>query len=368
MIPVVDLKAQYQSIKEEIDSAIQRVLSRGWFVLGEEGESFEREFASFVGTSHAIGVNTGTDALSIALRALDTGQGDEVITTPLTATYTALAISMVGAMPVFADIDEESYNIDPKKIEEKITQKTKALIPVHLYGQPADLGPLLELAREYNLKVVEDVAQAHGALYKGQRAGSFGDVGCFSFYPSKNLGACGDAGMITTNDAILAEKARTLRNGGQTDRYNHQILGVNSRLDELQAAILGVKLKYLDKWNERRRELAALYDGSLVNLDITLPKQKGNRKHVYHLYVIRTPKRDKLKAFLEENGIGTQIHYPIPVHRQKAYEFLKLPSGSFPQAEKAAEEVLSLPMYPELTDEQVKFVVETFKRFYERES
>lgn len=365
MIPIVDLKEQYQSIKEDIDSAIQRVLDRGWFVLGEEVERFEKEFAAFIGSTHAVGVNTGTDALFIALRALNIGPGDEVITTPLTATYTALAISMSGAKVTLADIDEQTYNIDPQKIKEEITPKTKAIIPVHLYGQPADMEPILALVKEYNLKVIEDAAQAHGALYKGQKVGSIGDIGCFSFYPSKNLGAYGDAGMITTNDAGTAAKVRMIRNGGQSDRYKHQLLGVNSRLDELQAAILGVKLRHLETWNEKRRKLAALYDEGLSGLEISLPKQKENCKHVYHLYVIQTSQRDKLKEFLSENGVGTQIHYPRPVHLQKAYEFLNLAPGWFPRAERAAEEVLSLPMYPELKEEQVKFVAATIRRFYE---
>ena len=365
MIPISDLKEQYQNIKEEIDSVIERVMERGWFILGEEVERFEREFASFLGSTHAVGVNTGTDALFIALRSLAVGPGDEVITTPLTATYTALAISMTGATVVLADIDEETYNIDPQKIEDKINKKTRVLMPVHLYGNPADMEPILALAEKHNLKVVEDAAQAHGALYKGQEVGSLGDIGCFSFYPSKNLGAYGDAGMITTNDANVAEKARLIRNGGQTDRYHHQILGVNSRMDELQAAILSVKLKHLREWNEKRRDIAHLYNERLEGLNITLPMEREDVKHVYYLYILRTNQRDNLKEFLAENDIGTQIHYPVPVHLQKAYEFLNVSSGSLPCAGKAAREVLSLPMYPELKEKQVNFVSETIRKFYE---
>ena len=360
-IPYLDLKEQSLSIKKEIEEAINRVIfNNSNFILGEELEKFEKEFAGYCNISYARGVGNGTAALYLSLLAIDIKPGDEVITVPNTAVPTVSAISSTHAVPVFVDIDPETYTIDPNKIEEKITQKTKAIIPVHLYGHPADMDPILEVAKKYNIEVIEDCAQAHGTLYKGKKVGSFGDLGCFSFYPSKNLGAFGDAGMITTNNPGLAEKVRLLRNYGCNDqeKYMHEIKGFNSRLDEIQAAILRVKLKHLDTWNEKRRKLAKFYNENLKN--VITPIEKSYAKHVYHLYVIRTKKRDELQKYLKENGIGTLIHYPIPIHKQKAYSEIK---DNFPISEKYANEILSLPMYPELKEEQVLEVSKKINSF-----
>ena len=357
MIPFGDLKLQYQSIKIELDKAIQSVLDEGWFILGKNGSAFESEFAAYCGTSFALGVANGTDALQLALMALGVGPGDEVITTPLSATFTALAISATGATPRFVDIDAQTYNLDPQGVEEAIGPRTKAIIPVHLYGQPADMDPILATARKHGLPVVEDAAQAHGALYKGRKVGSQGDVGCFSFYPSKNLGAFGDGGAVVTNNPELADKIRMLRNGGQRERYDHQLLGINSRLDELQAAMLRVKLTYLERWNERRRHIAALYTALLGDSEVDPPvPELPNCRHVYHLYVVRHPDRDGLQKHLAERGVGTAVHYPTPIHRQGAYRFLNLGPGSYPNAERSAQQILSLPIYPELTDTKVRQV------------
>ncbi len=356
MIPFGDLRLQYGAIKTELDQAIQSVLDGGWFVLGKNVSAFESEFAEYCGVPFAIGVANGTDALQLALMACQVGPGDEVITSPLSATFTALAISAVGAVPRFADIDPQTYNIDPGKLEEAIGPRTKALMPVHLYGQPADLDPILSIAHKHSLSVIEDAAQAHGALYKGRRAGALGDVGCFSFYPSKNLGAFGDGGMVVTSKAELAERLRMLRNGGQKTRYDHQLLGLNSRLDELQAAILRVKLRYLEAWNSRRRSLAALYADLLGDAEVEPPAEMPGVQHVYHLYVVRSEQREALQGHLADRGVQTAVHYPIPIHLQAAYGWLSLGVGSFPVAERCAREVLSLPIYPELTDAHVRQV------------
>ena len=353
MIPFGDLKLQYQAIKIELDRAMQSVLDSGWFILGKNVNAFEAEFASYCGTAFAVGVGNGTDALQLALMACGIGAGDEVITTPLSATFTALAISATGALPRFVDIDPHTYNLDPTRLEEAIGPRTKAILPVHLYGQPAAMDSILSIARERGLWVIEDAAQAHGAQYKGVKAGALADIGCFSFYPSKNLGAFGDGGMVVTNDPDIAEKVRTLRNGGQKARYDHQVLGRNSRLDELQAAILRVKLAHLDRWNDRRRHIAALYT-ALLSDTVEPPIEVPQVKHVYHLYVVRCSDRSALQAYLTERGVGTAVHYPIPIHLQKAYRQLNLGPGSFPAAEQAAEQVLSLPIYPELTDTKVR--------------
>ncbi len=355
MIPFGDLRLQYQAIKIELDRAIQSVLDEGWYILGVSVSAFESEFAAYCGTEFAAGVGNGTDALQLALMACGIGPGDEVVTTPLSATFTALAISATGAVPTFVDIDPDTYNMDPQKLEGAIGPRTKAIMPVHLYGQPADMDPILSIARERNLLVIEDAAQAHGAVYKGRRAGSLGDVGCFSFYPSKNLGAFGDGGMVVTDNPAIAEKVRMLRNGGQKGRYDHQLLGLNSRLDELQAAILRVKLTYLEKWNERRRHIAALYTALLAD-KVEPPIEMPHVRHIYHLYVIRSKDRDALQKHLAERGVGTAVHYPTPIHLQGAYRGLDLGSGSFPVAERSAEQVLSLPIYPELTDAKVRQV------------
>ena len=356
MIPFGDLRLHYNSIKIELDQAIEGVLSSGWFILGENVSAFESEFATFCGTESALGVGNGTDALQLALMACGVERGDEVITTPLSATFTALAICAVGAIPRLVDIDPETYNIDPKKIEAAIGPRTRAILPVHLYGQPADLDPILAIARQQGLIVVEDAAQAHGAQYKGRGVGSIGDVGCFSFYPSKNLGAFGDGGMVVTDDAEIAEKVRMLRDGGQKTRYDHQLAGINSRLDELQAAILRVKLRYLDKWNKRRQHIAALYTALLGESDVDPPFEMPNVEHVYHLYVISCQDRDGLQKHLEQRGVQTKVHYPTPIHLQGAFGWLRQGPGSFPTAERCAARIVSLPIYPELTDAKVRQV------------
>jgi dTDP-4-amino-4,6-dideoxygalactose transaminase len=366
-IPLSDTKTQYHNLKNELDAAIAGVLERSWFILGQEVESFEQEFAAFLGSKYCVGVANGTDAISIALRACGVGPGDEVITAAHTAVFTVLAISQVGATPVFADIDSATGLLDPTQVEKYITPRTKVLLPVHLYGQAVDLNPFLQLARRYNLKVVEDSCQAHGALYKGQATGTFGVCGTFSFYPSKNLGAFGDGGAITTDDPELYQTIKMLRNGGQRDRYHHEVVGVNSRLDEMQAAILRVKLPHLTAWNTARRERAILYNKLLEDSGVELPVEREWAHHVYHLYVIRLQaqaERDALQAFLKENGVGTAIHYPIPAHLQKAYKFLNIAPGSLPQTEQTASRILSLPMYPELPFvdlERVATLVRTFK-------
>ena len=363
MIPFVDLKAQYDSIKDEIDDAIQNVLNTTSFIMGEELERFEEEFALFCNTKYAIAVANGSDALILALRACDINKGDEVITVPHTFIATAEAISNVGGKIVFIDINPNTCTINVSKIEEKISNKTKAIIPVHLYGQPADMDPIIRLAKEYNLKIIEDAAQAHGAEYKGKKVGSIGDVACFSFYPGKNLGAYGDAGMITTNNEEISKKLKLLRNHGRiTKKYEHQIEGYSSRLDNLQAAILRVKLKYLNKWNDLRRRNAKKYNELLSNIDgIIIPYEADYAKHVYHLYVIRTEDRDKLREELKSKGIATGIHYPIPLHLQEAYNYLGYKRGDFPVTEKASQEILSLPMYAELSDKQIEEIVELIK-------
>lgn len=367
MIPFGDLKLQYQALKVELDESIRSVLESGWFVLGKNVVAFENEFAAYCGAALAIGVGNGTDALQLALMACDIGPGDEVITVPNSATFTALAISAVGARPVFVDIDPDTYNMDPHKLEAALGPHTKAILPVHLYGQPADMDPILDLARKHNLFVIEDAAQAHGALYRGQRAGTLGDIGCFSFYPSKNLGAFGDGGLVTTNRPEIADRVRMLRHGGQKSRYDHQLLGINSRLDEMQAAILRVKLPYLDKWNDRRRHIAALYTALLGDSEVEPPMAMPHAKHIYHLYVIRCKERNALQQYLAEHGVGTAIHYPTPIHLQGAYRFLNLGRGAFPTAERYAEQVLSLPIYPELTDTKVREIANHIRNWHAKE-
>jgi len=378
-IPLVDLKSQYKEIKPEIQEAINRVLDSTAFILGEEVAKFEEEFAKYCGTRYAIGTSSGTSALHLALLSLGIGEGDEVITTPYTFTATVETIIHCGAKPVFVDINSRNYNIDPEKIKEfletdcnldhktgqlanRLTGKlVKAIIPIHLYGQPADLDPILKLARKYNLKVIEDACQAHGAKYKGKRVGSIGDVGCFSFYPGKNLGAYGDGGMVVTNNEEIANKIRCLRDHGRREKYEHQMIGYNYRLDALQAAILKVKLKYLDKWNEKRKKNASIYNELFKDLDVITPYREEYAKHVYHLYVIRIKGRDKVYKFLQEKGIACGIHYPLPLHLQKAYHYLGYKKGDFPIAEECAQEVVSLPIYPELKRDQIKYIVETLK-------
>ncbi|MCX8067101.1 MAG: DegT/DnrJ/EryC1/StrS family aminotransferase [Anaerolineae bacterium] len=368
MIPSFDLTRQYVSLKEEIDAAIARVLARGRFILGEEVTAFEQEFAAACGVAHAVGVASGTDALYLALRACGIGPGDEVITVSHTAVATVAAIELAGARPVLVDVDPRRYTMDPAKVEERITPRTRALLPVHLYGCPADMAPLLEIARRYGLFLIEDCAQAHGAYYRGRPVGSWGDIAAFSFYPTKNLGAFGDGGAVVTNDSTLARRVQLLREYGWARRYVSHIRGTNSRLDEIQAAVLRVKLRHLEAWNERRRQIAALYSEYLAEATrwgLVLPGEPENAHHVYHLYVVRHPQRDALQAFLRERGIGTLVHYPVPVHLQPAYADLGYREGSLPVSEALAREVLSLPMYPELTDEEVQRVAEAVREFFQ---
>ena len=355
-IPWVDLTIQHRNIRAEINSAIQGVLDRGDFILGQDVTKLEEEFAAYCGTKYAVGVDSGLSALELSLRAFGVGPGDEVIVPTHTFTATAAAISFTGAKPVFVDADPETWNIDVEKIENAITPRTKAILPVHLYGLPADMHMILGIAEKYKLVVVEDACQAHGANYKGHRVGSLGNAAGFSFYPTKNLGACGDAGMVTTNDAKAAETIRALRNCGQKTKNVHELAPFNHRLDNLQAAILRVKLHYLDQWIEARRNVAALYNKLLAGSNVQLPVEPPGYHHVYHLYVIRSKNRDALQAYLKERGVGTAIHYPNPVHLQPYFSNGMDRHGQFPIAEKICNEILSLPMFPELTQEQVETV------------
>ena len=405
----VDLKKQYSLIKPEIDKAIQGVLDRAHFILGEETEKFEQEMAKFCGVKYAIGVNSGTDAIFLALKTLGIGSGDEVITTPFTFIATAEVVANLGAKPVFADINPQTFNIDPSKIEKAITKKTKAIIPVHLFGQMADMDRIMAIAKKYKLFVVEDAAQAIGAMYKSEIrnpksetnskfqiqnskqewkiAGSIGDIGCFSFFPSKNLGAFGDGGMAVTNDEKLAEKLRLLRNHGSSpkEKYLNLILGINSRLDAIQAAILRVKLEYLKHWTQGRQKIAQIYNQELGKIKgITIPNIQypispeaeqvrygaGNiqypNSHIFHQYTIRVDRqvRNKLISYLKENGIPTMIYYPLPLHFQPAFRYLKYKKGALPETERVAQEVLSLPIYPELNKKEIIKICRIIKRFY----
>jgi len=364
-VPFLDLKAQYKTIKDEISTAINEVIENTAFAGGPFVAKFENEFAKFCGVQHAIGVGNGTDALWASLVALGIGAGDEVITTPNTFIATAEAISLSGATPVFVDIDEQTHNINPALIEAAITPKTKAIIPVHLFGQPADMDPIMAIAEKHGLKVVEDACQAHGAEYKGRKAGSIGAAGCFSFYPGKNLGAYGEGGGIVTDDEALAAKIRMFRDHGQAKKYYHDMIGWNARLDGIQGAVLDVKLKYLNDWNEARRRHARDYTAGLSSIkDVVVPQEAEYAKHVYHIYALRVQNRDKFMAYLNEKGIACGIHYPIPLHLQNAYAFMQKGPGSFPAAEKCAAEYVSLPMFAELTDEQVAYVIEQIKEYY----
>ena len=360
-IPLVDLKAQYQSIQPEIDEAIQRIIANTSFVLGKEVADFEAAFADFCGVEHAIGVSSGTGALFLALLGYDIGPGDEVITTPFTFFATGEAISQVGARPVFVDVDPVTYNIDPALIEAAITPHTKAIMPVHLYGQPADMDAINDIAQRHDLVVIEDAAQAHGSLYQGKRAGNLGDAACFSFYPSKNLGCYGDGGAVVTNDARLAERVRKLRNHGRVTKYEHDELGYGHRIDALQTAILGAKLPHLDDWNEGRRQRAAAYDRLLADTPLITPRHLPETTPVYHCYTVRTPNRDAVVKSLQTAGIGVGVHYPIPLHLQPAYRFLELEEGSYPVSEQMSAEVMSLPLYAELTEAQQDEVVVAVK-------
>ena len=364
MISVLDLRAQYQSIRGEINEAVLGVLESGHFVLGPNVKALEQEVAQRCGCAYGVGVASGTDALRLAMDAMEIGPGDEVITTPFTFIATANTISRAGAAPVFVDIDPQTFNLNPVLVERAITRRTRAILPVHLFGQLADMGALMELALRYDLPVVEDSAQAIGATFEGELACSFGIIGCLSFYPTKNLGAYGDGGMAVTSSAEMAGRLDVLRRHGGRVKYYHERLGYNSRLDELQAAILRVKLRHLDVWTEGRRRVAARYDELLAGLPITTPHQAPGMRHVYHQYTIRAPRRDQLQSFLNEQGIGTMIYYPLPLHLQGMYADLGLGAGSFPEAERAAGEVLALPIYPELTDDQIEQVANAIRHFY----
>ena len=352
-IPFVDLGAQYRSIKEDVDAAVMGVLGRGDFILGGDVAKFEEEFAAFCGTQFCIGVANGTDAIKLALEACGIGPGDEVITTAHTYIATALAISQCGAKPVLVDCEPNYFLIDVSKIEAAITPKTKAIVPVHLYGQTADMDPILDIAKRHNLLVIEDAAQSHGALYKGKPCGSLGDIAAFSYYPGKNLGAYGDGGGVTTNNADLADKVKLLRNYGQRVKYEHLVNGGNSRLDTVQAAVLRVKLRHLAQWNQSRGNAAAAYEKALAGSNLITPKIAPHSTHIFHLYVVRTKDRAGLMKALDAANIQHGIHYPIPVHRQVAMADLGYGVGSFPVAEEIAPEILSLPMFPELTQEQI---------------
>ena len=361
MIPLVDLRAQYLSIKSDIAAAIGRVLDTGQFVLGEEVEAFEQEFAAYQGASHGIALNTGTSALHLALIAAGVGPGDEVITVPFTFVATVAAIGYVGARAVYVDIDPATFTMDVNRLEGAITSRTKAIIPVHLYGQPADMDPILEIAKRHGVKVIEDACQAHGAAYKGRPVGALGDAGCFSFYPGKNLGAYGEGGMVVTNNAAMAKKIRMLRDWGQDRKYHHVLKGFNYRMEGMQGSILRVKLRHLEQWTEARRTHAADYRRLLQDGGVEIPIEAAYARHVYHVYAVRTQDRATLQRTLQSNGIGTGIHYPVPVHLQPAYEDSAYGPGDFPHSERAANEVLSLPMYPELSFTNVEMIVAAVK-------
>ncbi|MBM4144358.1 MAG: DegT/DnrJ/EryC1/StrS family aminotransferase [Lentisphaerae bacterium] len=368
-VPFVDLKAQYAGIRPEIDAAVRGVLERCDFILGGAVGEFEKAFAAFVGTKHCVSVANGTDALHLALRALGVGPGDEVLLPPNTFIATAVAVSEVGGIPVFVDVRPDTFNIDPSLIEGSVTERTKAIIPVHLFGQPALMAEIAPIAAEHGLAVVEDACQAHGASIGGRRCGSMGAAGCFSFYPGKNLGAYGDGGAVTTNDGSLDERLRLLRNYGQRVKNVHDVPGVNSRLDTIQAAILNVKLGHLADWSRARARNAALYEEALAGIAEVQPPpfdRSAEFGHVFHLYVVRAQRRDDLSAFLHERGVSCGLHYPTPIHLMPAYRHLGYKAGDFPVAERAAQEIISLPMFAELTEGQIRCVADAIREFYRR--
>jgi dTDP-4-amino-4,6-dideoxygalactose transaminase len=363
MIPLVDLTAQYHSIKEEIDAAVHATMESGHFILGPAVSQFEESIAAYLGVDHAVGLASGTDALILALRALNISAGDEVIIPAYTFFATAGTVMSVGATPVFVDIDPVTYEMDVAQIKEHITPRTKAIIPVHLYGHPADMDPILEIARSYGLKVIEDNAQAFGARYRGMKTGSFGDIGCLSFFPTKNLGAFGDGGMTVTKDPSLAERMRMLRTHGWKKKYYSEEVGYNSRLDALQAAILQTKFAHVDSWNQKRREIAQRYNDQLAPLGVIVPVECDWGKHVYHLYIIRSNRREELQAFLKQKGIASEVYYPLPPHLSKPCRKFGYREGDFPRAEQASRETLALPLYPELTTEQQDKVTASVREF-----
>ena len=357
-VPMLDIKAQHEPLKEDIKNALKEILESGRFILGDNVTHFENEVASYLGSEKAVGLASGTDALYLSLRALDIKQGDEVITTPFSFIATAESITYVGGVPVFVDIDQDTLNMDVSKIEEKITPRTKAIIVVHLFGLPVDMDELMHIAKKHRLKVVEDCAQAFGATYRGTRVGSIGDCGCFSFYPSKNLGAYGDGGMLTTNSPEINEKVRILRNHGTVGPYQHDFIGYNSRLDEIQAAILRIKLKNIESYNKNRQHIAGIYSSMLRDV-VKCPVIREDRTHVYHQYTFRSARRNHIGRTLQENSISSVIYYPIPLHLQEAFRFLGHKSGDFPVSESAAQEVISIPIYPELQPETAEFIADT---------
>ena len=363
-VPLLDLKAQYAAIKDEVMPAISEVCDSQSFALGPAVAEFEEKIAAYCNSKYAIGVSSGTDALIVSLMALEIKPGDEVITTPFTFFASAGSIVRLGAKPVFVDVDPDSYNIEASAIEQKITEKTRAIIPVHLFGQAAQMKAITEIARRHNLAVIEDAAQAIGASQDGIKCGNFGDFGCFSFYPAKNLGCFGDGGLVTTNREDLAEKVRVLRDHGQNPRYFYKMIGGNFRLDGIQGAVLTVKLKYLDGWNEKRRQNAAVYDSIFADSPVKAPKLDANNVSIYHQYTITVPERDKLQKFLAENNIGSAIFYPKPLHLQDCFSELGYRPGDLPIAERLCNEVLSLPIYPELAPDQVECVAKTVLKFY----
>ena len=361
-IPFIDFSEQYKTVKDEIDTGLKAVFEKGNFILGEEEKNFESDFAAYCHTDYAIGVNSGTDALYLALSALDIGPGDEVILPTYTFIATALCISYTGAKPVFVEIDESTYSIDPEDLKKKMTDKTKAVLVVHLYGQTGDMDAINAVAKEHGVTVIEDACQAHGAEYKGARTGSLGDIGCFSFYPTKSLGAFGDGGMIVTNNEAISQKVQMLRDYGRKDRYEHTIKGFNSRLDTVQAVVLAAKLKYLDQWNEMRRKNAEIYFDLLKDVEgLKLPYVKEDRTHVYQTFAIGVDNRDSVLDELKSRGIGVLIHYPIPVHLQEAYADVGHKKGDFPVSEKNADRILSLPMFPHMKKEQIEYVCQNLK-------
>ena len=365
-VPYLDLAAQLRPIRRDIDAAIARTLDNCSFCLGPDVAQFEKDFAQFCGAEHCVAMNSGTSALHIALMLLGVGAGDEVITTPYTFVATSWAISYIGAKPVYVDVDDATMNLNPALVERAITPRTKAILPVHLYGQPCDLEPLLEICRKHKLPLVEDAAQAVDAKYKGKTVGTFGEISCFSFYPGKNLGAYGEGGALVTNNAAFAARARSLREHGSTQRYYHDEVGFNYRMEGIQGAVLGVKLKHLDRWTRERQRVAKRYAELLAGTPLQLPREAAGCESAWHLYVVRHARRDELKKHLEANGVGCALHYPLPLHLQKCYASLGYKTGDFPVAEKAARECLSLPIYPELTEEQIQRVVAVVKEFFSK--
>jgi len=360
-VPFVDFQAHLKPLRAEIDAAVARVLDSGWFILGPEGEAFERELAAAMGAREAVAVANGTEAIQLGLEAIGVGPGDDVVTSSMSAAFTALAIARSGARPVFADVDPETSNVTPESLERALTPKTRALVPVHLYGQPADMDAVMELAQRKGVQVLEDAAQAHGALWRGRTVGTIAGLGALSFYPTKNLGAFGDGGALLVEDAAVATRLRQLRNGGQRERSRHELSGINSRLDEIQAAILRVKLRHLGAWTERRRAIAAQYSEALQGLGLGLPVERPGARAVWHLYVVRHPARERILAGLAERGIGSLIHYPIPLHLQPAFLQHGVQPGGLRSVEALAKQLFSLPMYPELSDEQVRAVVQALR-------